>query len=50
MLIVDQDFGRALALANEVKVIKHMRFALPGSANAIREDSRLRHLNIGIAD
>jgi ABC-type branched-subunit amino acid transport system ATPase component len=50
MLIVEQDVERALDLADEVHVMEHGRFALSGSASAIREDPRLRHLYIGTAD
>lgn len=50
MLIVEQDVERALELADEVHVMEHGRFALSGSAAAIRDDPRLRHLYIGTAD
>jgi len=50
MLIVEQDVERALELADEVHVMEHGQFALSGSAKAIREDPRLRHLYIGTAD
>ena len=50
MLIVEQDVERALDLADHVHVMEHGRFALSGSAKAIREDPRLRHLYIGTAD
>jgi branched-chain amino acid transport system ATP-binding protein len=50
MLIVEQDVERALDLADEVHVMEHGRFALSGSAAAIRDDARLRHLYIGAAD
>ncbi len=50
MLIVEQDVERALALADEVHVMEHGRFALSGPASAVRDDPRLRHLYIGTAD
>ncbi|HEY9095099.1 MAG TPA: ATP-binding cassette domain-containing protein, partial [Hydrogenophaga sp.] len=50
MLIVEQDVERALELADDVHVMEHGRFALSGTAQAIREDPRLRHLYIGTAD
>ncbi|MCC7099454.1 MAG: ATP-binding cassette domain-containing protein [Rubrivivax sp.] len=50
MLIVEQDVERALALADQVHVMEHGRFALSGAAQAVREDPRLRHLYIGTAD
>lgn len=50
MLIVEQDVERALDLADEVHVMEHGNFALSGSAKAIRQDPRLRHLYIGTAD
>jgi ABC-type branched-subunit amino acid transport system ATPase component len=50
MLIVEQDVERALALADEVHVMEHGRFALSGPARAVRDDPRLRHLYIGTAD
>jgi ABC-type branched-subunit amino acid transport system ATPase component len=50
MLIVEQDVERALELADDVHVMEHGHFALSGSAKAIREDPRLRHLYIGTAD
>jgi ABC-type branched-subunit amino acid transport system ATPase component len=50
MLIVEQDVERALALADEVHVMEHGRIALSGTARAIRDDPRLRHLYIGTAD
>ena len=50
MLIVEQDVERALELADEVHVMEHGQFALSGSAAAIRDDPRLRHLYIGTAD
>jgi branched-chain amino acid transport system ATP-binding protein len=50
MLIVEQDVERALELADEVHVMEHGRFALSGSASAIRDDPLLRHLYIGTAD
>ena len=50
MLIVEQDVERALALADEVHVMEHGRFALSGSAQSVRDDPRLRHLYIGTAD
>jgi branched-chain amino acid transport system ATP-binding protein len=50
MLIVEQDVERALDLADEVHVMEHGRFALSGSAAAVRGDPRLRHLYIGTAD
>jgi ABC-type branched-subunit amino acid transport system ATPase component len=50
MLIVEQDVERALELADAVHVMEHGQFALSGSAAAIREDPRLRHLYVGTAD
>jgi ABC-type branched-subunit amino acid transport system ATPase component len=50
MLIVEQDVERALALADEVHVMEHGRFALSGTAQSVRDDPRLRHLYIGTAD
>lgn len=50
MLIVEQDVERALELADDVHVMEHGKFALSGTAKAIREDPRLRHLYIGTAD
>jgi branched-chain amino acid transport system ATP-binding protein len=50
MLIVEQDVERALELADEVHVMEHGKFALSGSAAAIRDDPRLRHLYIGTSD
>jgi ABC-type branched-subunit amino acid transport system ATPase component len=49
MLIVEQDILRALELADEVHVMEHGRFALSGSAAAIRDDPRVRHLYVGTA-
>ncbi len=50
MLIVEQDVERALALADEVHVMEHGRFALSGTADDVRRDPMLRHLYIGTAD
>jgi branched-chain amino acid transport system ATP-binding protein len=50
MLIVEQDVERALALADEVHVMEHGRFALSGRADDVRRDPMLRHLYIGTAD
>jgi ABC-type branched-subunit amino acid transport system ATPase component len=50
MLIVEQDVERALELADDVHVMEHGRFALSGTAKAIRDDPRLRHLYIGAAE
>lgn len=50
MLIVEQDVERALELADDVHVMERGQFALSGTAKAIREDPRLRHLYIGTAD
>ncbi|MDE2372188.1 MAG: ATP-binding cassette domain-containing protein [Burkholderiales bacterium] len=50
MIIVEQDVERALALADEVHVMEHGRFALSGSAQAVRDDPRLRQLYIGSAE
>ena len=50
MRIVEQDVERALALADEVHVMEHGRFALSGTAQSVRDDPRLRHLYIGTAD
>jgi len=50
MLIVEQDVERALALADEVHVMEHGRFALSGPAARVRDDPRLRQLYIGSAD
>jgi branched-chain amino acid transport system ATP-binding protein len=50
MLIVEQDVERALALADEVHVMEHGRFALSGNADDVRRDPMLRHLYIGTAD
>jgi ABC-type branched-subunit amino acid transport system ATPase component len=50
MLIVEQDVERALDLADEVHVMEHGSFALSGSASAVRDNPRLRHLYIGTAD
>jgi branched-chain amino acid transport system ATP-binding protein len=50
MLIVEQDVERALALADEVHVMEHGRFALSGTAADVRSNPMLRHLSIGTAD
>jgi branched-chain amino acid transport system ATP-binding protein len=50
MLLVEQDVERALALADLAHVLERGKFALSGSASAIRSDARLRHLYLGEAE
>ncbi|WP_158818457.1 ATP-binding cassette domain-containing protein [Methylocapsa sp. S129] len=50
MLLIEQDVERALALADRAHVLERGKFALSGSAGAIRSDARLRHLYLGEAE
>ncbi len=50
MLIVEQDIGRALEIADRAYVLEHGVIALEGPAGAVRADPRLRHLYVGTAD
>ena len=50
MLIVEQDIGRALDIADRAYVLEHGVVALEGPASTVRADPRLRHLYVGTAD
>lgn len=49
MLIIEQDVGRAISIADRACVLEHGRIALSGAASEIRSDARLRQLYLGEA-
>ena len=50
MIVIEQDVGRALALASQAYVLEGGTFALSGTSDDVRSDERLRHLYIGEAE